>query len=74
MIELSNPAIAASYAIGTTYGTDFFTDGAAFTSGHLGILGIDAGSINFKVYGSFSFSEHSATFEVDGHYVAPLCP
>lgn len=73
VIELSDPAISASY--GYSWGSQECIDsGGGFEEGTIEILSIDEGGLVFKVYGSGVFIGSVGFVTVDGLYAASICP
>ncbi|MDC3961730.1 hypothetical protein [Polyangium jinanense] len=73
IIDLTDPAIAASYWRGSAPGCNDATDTGPFAGGTIEILSIDAGEVLCKVYGSATPLDWGS-FNADGLYAATLCP
>lgn len=71
-IDLSDASLAASYAVYDGPPSCSAT-GGSFANGTLTIESIDASSVVFRVYGSFSQGQ-GGTFDLDGRYAATICP
>lgn len=80
-IDLSDPAIAATFTITADQGNDncqtdtgTFTLGGSSPAGSIEIQSVDGAAVALRVFGSFTHTEHNFIFEADGHYSASICP
>lgn len=74
LINLSDPAIAATYTVAASLGSSSCGQPSGpFANGTIEILSSDAGGLTFKVYQSFPGAT-SPSLAFDGLYSASICP
>ena len=75
LIDLSDPAIAATYTLaGSVSSSTCGQPSGAFEGGTIEILSSDANGLSFKVHGSYSDVTADGPFGLDGLYAASICP
>ncbi|WP_438004457.1 hypothetical protein WME89_37575 [Sorangium sp. So ce321] len=76
LIDLTDPAVHASFSVSTRSAADCVTENlisGSFTGGTVDILSIDASGVSARVYGSYTEFNWGG-IDVDGLYAASMCP